>query len=134
MIVQPYLQDVWPVVLEAITLKFCTDSFLASDIRDLEESSIITKLNVLVSISTDDFHHLWALCFSVLCQLKSETSKLMNSDDLHSTFSKKRNHSCTPDDFRLVALKGMKYLVEQGLEYPELLSAQLIQELLQVIF
>ena len=37
------------------------------------------------------------------------------------------------DDFRLVALQGMKYLLEQGLEHPKLLSAQLIEELLQVM-
>jgi hypothetical protein len=133
-IVQPHLQDVWPVVLEAVTLSNCTNSLSESEIRELGESSSMAKLNAPISISVNDFHHLWALCFFILCQLKPETSKSMNSGDFKSISLKKRNHSeSQKDDFRVVALKGLKYLVEQGLQYPELLSAQLIQELLQVV-
>jgi hypothetical protein len=133
-IVQPYLQDVWPVVLDAVTLSICRNSLLESEMRDLGESSSMAKLNVPISISTNDFHHLWALCFSILCLLKPETSKSMNSSEFKLISLKERYHSeSQKDDFRVVALKGLKYLVEQGLLYPELLSAQLIQELLQVV-
>ena len=128
-IVQPYLLDVWPVILEAVTL-----NIHEGDIRDLAESNSIAELNVTVSLSMDDFHHLWALCFSILCQRNSENSKSLNSNSFHSISSKINNHSIMlKDDFRLVALQGMKYLLEQGLEHPKLLSAQLIEELLQVM-
>ena len=129
MIVQPYLLDVWPVILEAVTL-----NIQEGDIRDLAEPNSIAKLNVTVSLSMDDFHHLWALCFSILCQGNSENSKSLNSNSFHSISLKTKNHSITlKDDFRLVALHGIKYLFEQGLQHPKLLSAQLIEELLQVM-
>eukprot|EP00250_Pteridium_aquilinum_P004108 c14345_g1_i1 orf=134-6829(+) len=142
-IILPYLDDVWPGVFEAFIISFVTNMSPQENTTDslsgLDDSfkGVENELNLScqrLPLSLVEFHQLWVLCLSVLCQRsKQRKSTSFTSKGFHAASFKAVQSGGVSDNSQVVALIGIRHLCEEGLEQSSLLTINLCEELFQVL-
>lgn len=142
-IIQPHLEEVWPVVFEAFTINLTTNMFPKGNSMHSVPGSDDSYKGVqnepkLSSprepLSLVEFQQLWVLCFSVLCQRnKQRKSTSVTPIRFHAASFKAVQLGGVSDNSQAIALCGIQQLCEEGLKLPNFVTSDLCEELFQVL-
>lgn len=143
-IVQPYLDEVWPLIVEAVTIDVVPAASLAVgscnsafEARVMGDSETLPQSSFqITSLSAAEFHPVWAVCFSTLClKDKQGRNKPFPSCSFHIRSYKPRSlgNIQALSDSHVIALDGIQCLCKEGFYHPNMLSCDLCQELFQVL-
>eukprot|EP01018_Ginkgo_biloba_P038967 Gb_38775 [translate_table: standard] len=144
LVVQPYLDEVWPVILQAVTLdaapeKFDHEMSSSPNIKDKGSDITYTSGWIMVKLEIRDFCLLWGLAVLILFegrnQDKNETFLHFSSSCAYSVNGKLAGEVPTNVDskFNAVALYALQCLSNKGFYVQEMLSSKLCLELLQIL-
>ncbi|MCO5574203.1 hypothetical protein L7F22_027985 [Adiantum nelumboides] len=138
-VIQPLLDEVWPVVFEALTID--ARKTLSSESKDLEltdESSSGGKKDPgfacqKLPLTLMEFNQLWLMSFSMLCQRNRQRRNTPNASVVFDASTFKSVLSNSSDNSLVIAFQGLHCLCEEGLEHSSCLTTELCEELFQVL-
>ncbi|KAI5062512.1 hypothetical protein GOP47_0023051 [Adiantum capillus-veneris] len=139
-VIQPLLDEVWPVVFEALTMDTREKMSPAGKNMELTDESSTGLGNdptfgcQTMPLTLVEFNQLWLLSFSVLCQRnKQRRSTPSTPMEFHASSFKSVHSGSMPDSSAAIAFQGIHYLCEEGLKHSGLLTTELSEELFQVL-
>lgn len=142
-VVQPYLHEVWPVILQAVTLdaapaKFGHENPYNQNTKEMNSLDTYTSGCIMVQLEIRDFSFLWGLAILILFEqhhVKHEKSLQFSSSFNYIVNGKlaRDMHTDVDSKFKEVALYAIECLSKPGFYDEEMLSCKLCLELLQML-
>lgn len=142
-VVQPYLHEVWPVILQAVTLdaapaKFGHENPYNQNTKEMNSLDTYTSGCIMVQLEIRDFSFLWGLAILILFEqhhVKHEKSLQFSSSFTYIVNGKlaRDMHTNVDSKFKEVALYAIECLSKPGFYDEEMLSCKLCLELLQML-
>lgn len=142
-VVQPYLHEVWPVILQAVTLdaapaKFGQENSSSQNTKEMNSLNTCNYGYIMVKLEIRDFRFLWGLAILILFEqrhVKQEKLLQFSSSCTYSVNGKLAGdiHINADSKFMAVALYALECLSRKGFYDEEMLSCKLCLELLQML-